>query len=229
MQHPSTRWCAARSPADLVMMALSALVVVVVRCAFLFTYWREHGRHLVQNLSWFMQDVGIDNGLHRVVQNLPAVRAADVIIVVAGMDGSLPSVIAGLVDSPVVRRCSKRQLSSTAAHWSCPAHDLVLGFRFTRKTSRPCYVMLHCISMRIGQPLEVNMPTTVKFNCEFYPSHVVQIAVPTSVGYGAAFGGVSPLLSALTAGAPGVATVNVRPACSQHVTSSTRDVGISIE
>ena len=38
-----------------------------------------------------------------------------------------------------------------------------------------------------------------------------QIAVPTSVGYGAAFGGVSPLLSALTAGAPGVATVNVRP------------------
>ncbi len=37
-----------------------------------------------------------------------------------------------------------------------------------------------------------------------------QIAVPTSVGYGAAFGGVSPLLSALTAGAPGVATVNVR-------------------
>ena len=50
-----------------------------------------------------MQDVGIDNGLHRVVQNLPAVRAADVVIVVAGMDGSLPSVIAGLVDSPVVR------------------------------------------------------------------------------------------------------------------------------
>ena len=52
------------------------------------------------------QDVGIDNGLHRVVQNLPAVRAADVVVVVAGMDGSLPSVIAGLVDSPVVRcRC----------------------------------------------------------------------------------------------------------------------------
>ena len=50
-----------------------------------------------------LQDVGIDNGLHRVVQNLPAVRAADVVIVVAGMDGSLPSVIAGLVDSPVVR------------------------------------------------------------------------------------------------------------------------------
>ena len=49
------------------------------------------------------QDVGIDNGLHRVVQNLPAVRAADVVVVLAGMAGSLPSVIAGLVDSPVVR------------------------------------------------------------------------------------------------------------------------------
>jgi hypothetical protein len=36
-----------------------------------------------------------------------------------------------------------------------------------------------------------------------------QIAVPTSVGYGAALGGISPLLSALTAGAPGVATVNI--------------------
>jgi hypothetical protein len=33
--------------------------------------------------------------------------------------------------------------------------------------------------------------------------------VPTSVGYGAALGGISPLLSALTAGAPGVATVNI--------------------
>lgn len=48
--------------------------------------------------------MGIDNGLHRVVQNLQAVRAADVVVVVSGMDGSLPSVIAGLVDSPVVRR-----------------------------------------------------------------------------------------------------------------------------
>lgn len=53
--------------------------------------------------TFSVQDVGIDNGLHRVVQNLQAVRAADVVVVVSGMDGSLPSVIAGLVDSPVVR------------------------------------------------------------------------------------------------------------------------------
>lgn len=83
-----------------------------------------------------LQDLGIDSGLDRIVQNLPAVRAADVVVVISGMDGSMPSVIAGLVDSPVV-------------------------------------------------------------------------AVPTSVGYGAALGGISPLLSALTAGAPGVATVNI--------------------
>ena len=62
-----------------------------------------------------LQDVGIDNGLHRVVQNLPAVRAADVVIVVAGMDGSLPSVIAGLVDSPVVRLPFAAYMSLDAA------------------------------------------------------------------------------------------------------------------
>lgn len=52
------------------------------------------------------QDLGIDSGLARIVQNLPAARAADVVIVISGMDGSLPSAIAGLVDSPVVRRNS---------------------------------------------------------------------------------------------------------------------------
>ena len=35
------------------------------------------------------------------------------------------------------------------------------------------------------------------------------IAVPTSVGYGAAFGGVAPLLTMLNACAPGVAAVNI--------------------
>ena len=35
------------------------------------------------------------------------------------------------------------------------------------------------------------------------------IACPTSIGYGAAFGGLSPLLSSLNACAPGVTTVNI--------------------
>ena len=42
-------------------------------------------------------------GLHRVLAVLEKIRAADVVIVVAGMDGALPSVVAGLVEAPVVR------------------------------------------------------------------------------------------------------------------------------
>lgn len=49
-----------------------------------------------------MADVGVA-GLHRVLAALPKIRAADVVVVVAGMDGALPSVVAGLVEAPVVR------------------------------------------------------------------------------------------------------------------------------
>lgn len=80
-------------------------------------------------------DVGVA-GLHRVLGRLDLLRSARVVVVVAGMDGALPSVVAGLVSAPVV-------------------------------------------------------------------------AVPTSVGYGAAFGGIAPLLSMLNACSPGVAVVNI--------------------
>ncbi len=80
-------------------------------------------------------DVGVA-GLHRVLAHLKGLRAARVIVVVAGMDGVLPSVISGLVGSPV-------------------------------------------------------------------------IAVPTSVGYGASFKGVGPLLTMLNSCSPGVAVVNI--------------------
>jgi pyridinium-3,5-biscarboxylic acid mononucleotide synthase len=80
-------------------------------------------------------DVGVA-GLHRVLARLPLLRRAGVIIVAAGMDGALPSVVAGLVSVPVV-------------------------------------------------------------------------AVPTSVGYGAAFGGLAPLLAMLNGCSPGVAVVNI--------------------
>ena len=75
-------------------------------------------------------------GMHRIVQNLEAVRAADVVVCVTGMDGGIVSVVAGMVDCPV-------------------------------------------------------------------------IALPTSTGYGTAFGGVAPLLAALNSSAPGVMTVNI--------------------
>jgi NCAIR mutase (PurE)-related protein len=80
-------------------------------------------------------DVGVA-GLHRVLSHLDALRRAQAIVVAAGMDGALPSVVAGLVSAPVV-------------------------------------------------------------------------ALPTSVGYGAAFGGLAPLLAMLNSCAPGVAVVNI--------------------
>lgn len=82
-----------------------------------------------------LYDVGVA-GLHRLLGNKAKIDGANVIIVVAGMDGALPSVVSGLVNVPV-------------------------------------------------------------------------IAVPTSVGYGAAFKGVGPLLTMLNACAPGVTVVNI--------------------
>ncbi len=80
-------------------------------------------------------DVGVA-GLHRLLQNRDALDRATVLIVVAGMEGALPSVVAGLVDCPV-------------------------------------------------------------------------IAVPTSVGYGASFNGLAPLLAMLNSCAAGVGVVNI--------------------
>jgi NCAIR mutase (PurE)-related protein len=42
------------------------------------------------------------SSLHRLLSSLEALRAADVVIVVAGTDGALAPVVAGLVDAPVV-------------------------------------------------------------------------------------------------------------------------------
>ena len=91
-------------------------------------------RHLGRDAE-LVVDVGVA-GLHRVLGRLDLIRAARSIVVVAGMDGALPSVVAGLVSAPVV-------------------------------------------------------------------------AVPTSVGYGAAFEGLAALLTMLNACAPGVAVVNI--------------------
>ena len=80
-------------------------------------------------------DVGVA-GIHRILTQTDALRSAAVIIVVAGMEGALPSVVGGLVKCPV-------------------------------------------------------------------------IAVPTSVGYGASFGGVAALLGMLNSCASGVTVVNI--------------------
>ena len=46
-------------------------------------------------------DVGVA-GLHRMLAELPRIRSCGVVIVVAGMEGALPSVVAGLVERPVI-------------------------------------------------------------------------------------------------------------------------------
>lgn len=46
-------------------------------------------------------DVGVA-GIHRVLERREEMEAADVVVVVAGMDGALPSVVAGLISKPVV-------------------------------------------------------------------------------------------------------------------------------
>jgi NCAIR mutase (PurE)-related protein len=48
-----------------------------------------------------LYDVGVA-GLHRLLGSVEQLRAASVVIVVAGMEGALPSVIGGLVDRPVI-------------------------------------------------------------------------------------------------------------------------------
>jgi NCAIR mutase (PurE)-related protein len=82
-----------------------------------------------------LYDVGVA-GLHRLLDHAEELMAASVIIVVAGMEGALPSAVAGLVGAPV-------------------------------------------------------------------------IAVPTSTGYGASFGGLAALLAMLNSCASGVAVVNI--------------------
>jgi len=46
-------------------------------------------------------DVGVA-GIHRLMANLEQIRSCDVVVTVAGMDGVLPSVVAGLVEGPVI-------------------------------------------------------------------------------------------------------------------------------
>jgi pyridinium-3,5-biscarboxylic acid mononucleotide synthase len=46
-------------------------------------------------------DVGVA-GLHRLLARVPELRGADAVVVVAGMEGALPSVVAGLIDRPLV-------------------------------------------------------------------------------------------------------------------------------
>ncbi len=90
---------------------------------------------IMGNKTRVIVDVGVA-GIHRLLKYVDELNKANVIIVVAGMDGALPSVIGGLIKKPI-------------------------------------------------------------------------IAVPTSVGYGACFNGIAPLLTMLNSCASGVTVVNI--------------------
>jgi NCAIR mutase (PurE)-related protein len=82
-----------------------------------------------------VRDVGVA-GLHRLLGKLELIRESGIVIAIAGMEGALPGVVAGLVSAPV-------------------------------------------------------------------------IAVPTSIGYGASFGGIAALLAMLNACSSGIGVVNI--------------------
>ena len=118
-----------RAEAPVVEAARSALPALehhaTARCLLLRqTAWRDRGRgevlvvsagtadvpvaeeaalvaELAGNRVGRLFDVGVA-GLHRLLDALGPLRAAEVIIVCAGMEGALPSVVGGLVDRPVV-------------------------------------------------------------------------------------------------------------------------------
>jgi len=94
-----------------------------------------HTARLMGNRVERVYDVGVA-GVHRTLARVDDLRAAEVLIVVAGMEGALPTLVGGLVDRPV-------------------------------------------------------------------------IAVPTSVGYGASYGGLAALLGMMTSCAAGVTVVNI--------------------
>ena len=48
-----------------------------------------------------VNDVGV-TGIHRILNKVELIRQSDCIVVVAGMEGALPTVVAGLVDKPVI-------------------------------------------------------------------------------------------------------------------------------
>ncbi len=57
---------------------------------------RAHGVHAA-----LVTDVGVA-GLHRLLAEVPRIREADAVVAVAGMEGALPSVLAGLLEAPLV-------------------------------------------------------------------------------------------------------------------------------
>ncbi len=81
------------SPRVAVVSAGTADAPVVAEC--------ETALHFLQVKTLKIQDVGVA-GIHRLLRRLDEIRACDVVVCVAGFEGTLPSVIAGQVAAPVI-------------------------------------------------------------------------------------------------------------------------------
>ncbi|HVS17106.1 MAG TPA: nickel pincer cofactor biosynthesis protein LarB [Planctomycetota bacterium] len=98
--HPRSR-CATVAPADappgvgrvLVLSAGTSDAAVAEEAAITA---RMHGAHVEE-----LRDVGVA-GLHRLLAHAESLHTANALVVVAGMEGALPSVVGGLVDRPVI-------------------------------------------------------------------------------------------------------------------------------
>ena len=69
-----------------------------------------------------ISDVGVA-GVHRLLARLDEIRSARVVIVVAGMEGALPSVVGGLIDKPVIAAADERRLRGEFQRCGGPARD----------------------------------------------------------------------------------------------------------
>ena len=65
------------------------------------THAETRGAEIMGNQVERLYDVGVA-GLHRLLNGLDVIQSAHVVIAVAGMEGALPSVVAGLVNKPVI-------------------------------------------------------------------------------------------------------------------------------
>ena len=93
-----------------------------------------------------LYDVGVA-GLHRLLQRLPVVRQADVVICVAGMDGALPSVVGGLVRPPAQFTSSPHLSMSVSCFQAAWLHQWG-GARCCRGGITICLTLRVCLEWR---------------------------------------------------------------------------------
>ena len=152
-------------------------------------------------------DVGVA-GIHRLFANLDELRHANALIAIAGMEGALGSVLAGLVAV-----CTGGTADIPVAEEAAGTAEF-LGSRVLR-----CYDIgvagIHRLFANLDELRRANALIAIA-GMEGALGSVLAglvanpvIAVPTSVGYGASFQGLAPLLTMLNSCAEGMAVVNI--------------------